>query len=213
VDGGVGLVTNNRRARHQGRRRPGNAQGASDHGGADLSEHFEVDWDCHGGSCKAGDFAYVFASRPYKIYLCDSFWSRGNDGTDSRPGTIVHETSHFTAVASTLDDFYGHDNCLASAQTSPTDAIGNADSHECFAENLPSLPMGAVTNPVHVRFSHTSTEIGTAALPYHTVSEGVTAVADGGELQIDAGTSAATLLITKPMTIEALGGPVRIGPP
>ena len=86
-------------------------------------------------------FAYVYPAKPYEIFLCDAFWSVAVTGTDSRSGTIVHETSHFTVVAGTDDNVYGQPRCRRLAIDYPSDAIDNADSHEYFAENTPPLNM------------------------------------------------------------------------
>lgn len=94
--------------------------------------------DC---SCNdSGTYAYVYANQPYKIYLCGAFWSAPMTGTDSKGGTLVHEMSHFTVVAGTDDWAYGQTKAARLAKTNPTKALDNADSHEYFAENNPSLP-------------------------------------------------------------------------
>ena len=92
-----------------------------------------VIFDC---ACKKPRYyAYVYPTRPYSIYLCGAFWTyAGETGTDSRPGTLVHEMSHFNVVASTDDLGYGQAFCVDLATTNPDGAITNADSHEYFAE-------------------------------------------------------------------------------
>jgi peptidyl-Lys metalloendopeptidase len=92
--------------------------------------------DC---SCTDDYYAYVYSNQPYKVYLCNAFWSAPMTGTDSKAGTIVHETSHFNVVAGTDDHTYGKTSCKRLATTSPTQALDNADSHEYFAENSPAL--------------------------------------------------------------------------
>jgi peptidyl-Lys metalloendopeptidase len=92
-------------------------------------------FDC---GCNQSYFAYVYPTQPYKIYLCRAFWSAGTTGTDSKAGTIIHEMSHFNAVAGTDDIVYGQTGARNLAQSSPNQAINNADSHEYFAENTPS---------------------------------------------------------------------------
>lgn len=94
--------------------------------------------DC---SCKdAGVYAYVYASQPYKVYLCEAFWGAPMTGTDSKAGTLIHELTHFTVVAGTSDYAYGQSAAASLAISSPAKAIKNADSHEYFAENTPALP-------------------------------------------------------------------------
>jgi peptidyl-Lys metalloendopeptidase len=84
--------------------------------------------------------AYVYPSQPYKIYVCKVFWSAPVSGTDSKGGTLIHEMSHFDAVAATDDVVYGQSACRSLADSDPDDAVRNADSHEYFAENTPFLP-------------------------------------------------------------------------
>jgi peptidyl-Lys metalloendopeptidase len=90
--------------------------------------------DC---SCNDSAYAYVYPSSPYKIYVCNAFWSAPTTGTDSKAGTLVHEMSHFTVVAGTDDWAYGQSAAKSLAISNPTRALDNADSHEYFAENTP----------------------------------------------------------------------------
>jgi peptidyl-Lys metalloendopeptidase len=90
--------------------------------------------DC---SCNQSYYAYVYPGSPYKIYVCNAFWSAPNTGTDSKAGTLVHEMSHFTVVAATDDHAYGQSAAKNLAISSPTRALDNADNHEYFAENTP----------------------------------------------------------------------------
>ncbi len=91
--------------------------------------------DC---GCTDNYYAYVYPTQPYKIYVCNAFWSAPATGTDSKAGTLVHEMSHFNVVAGTDDWAYGQTACKSLATRSPKKAIDNADSHEYFAENTPS---------------------------------------------------------------------------
>ncbi|WP_394225444.1 M35 family metallo-endopeptidase [Pseudoalteromonas spongiae] len=101
----------------------------------DAIDNQPLTFDC---SCKKTYFAYVYPNQPYKVYLCKAFWSANVLGTDSRAGTIVHELSHFTAVAGTDDIVYGQSGAQSLANSNPEQAIENADSHEYFAENTPN---------------------------------------------------------------------------
>ncbi len=94
--------------------------------------------------CNDAYFAYVHSNDPYNIHICSVFWSAPLSGTDSRAGTIVHEMSHFDVVAGTDDHAYGQSDAQSLAVNSPDLALDNADSHEYFAENTPSIPMGVV---------------------------------------------------------------------
>lgn len=87
--------------------------------------------------CTDSAYAYVYKNQPYRIHLCNAFWSAPLTGTDSKGGTIVHELSHFNAVASTDDWAYGQTACRSLATSNPKRAIDNADSHEYFAEGRP----------------------------------------------------------------------------
>lgn len=93
--------------------------------------------DC---SCTQSYYAYVYPTDPYKIYLCNAFWSAPMLGTDSKAGTLIHEMSHFDVVAGTDDWAYGQSAAAALAISNPTNALNNADNHEYFAENTPALP-------------------------------------------------------------------------
>ncbi|AOL21569.1 protease [Xanthomonas citri pv. malvacearum] len=92
-------------------------------------------------SCEADladAYAYVYPNQPYEIHVCNAFWSASTTGTDSKAGTLVHETSHFTVVAGTQDRVYGQSGARSLAISNPAQAITNADSHEYFAENTPA---------------------------------------------------------------------------
>lgn len=84
--------------------------------------------------CTDSSYAYVYANQPYKVHLCNAFWSAPATGTDSKAGTLIHETSHFTVVAGTQDYVYGQSACRSLAISNPSHAVHNADSHEYFAE-------------------------------------------------------------------------------
>jgi peptidyl-Lys metalloendopeptidase len=94
-------------------------------------------YDC---GCTQSYYAYVYPNQPYKIYLCNAFWPAPMTGTDSKAGTLVHEMSHFTVVADTDDFVYGQTAARNLAISNPNNAIRNADNHEYFAENTPTLP-------------------------------------------------------------------------
>lgn len=104
--------------------------------GAFTTQALTLDCKCK----KPSTYAYVYPSQPYKIYLCGAFWSAPLTGTDSKGGTLIHEMSHFTVVAGTDDWAYGQSAAAALAISDPVKALDNADSHEYFAENTPTLP-------------------------------------------------------------------------
>lgn len=88
--------------------------------------------------CNQKYYAYVYPNQPYEIYVCRAFWTASLTGTDSKAGTLIHEMSHFDAVAGTDDHVYGQAGAKNLAISNPTNALDNADSHEYFAENTPA---------------------------------------------------------------------------
>ncbi|KAI0697604.1 peptidyl-Lys metalloendopeptidase [Cytidiella melzeri] len=72
------------------------------------------------------------------VYLCGAFWDAPTTGTDSKGGTLIHESSHFTANAGTEDYVYGQTAAKSLAKSDSAEAIENADNHEYYAENNPS---------------------------------------------------------------------------
>lgn len=92
--------------------------------------------DC---KCNQNYYAYVYPTQPYKIYVCKAFWTAPLTGTDSKGGTLIHEMSHFNAVAGTDDWVYGQSGAASLAISDPAKAVDNADSHEYFGENTPAL--------------------------------------------------------------------------
>jgi len=102
----------------------------------DVFDNKPITFDC---TCKQKKvYAYVYPDKPYTIYLCGVFWNAPMTGTDSKGGTLIHETSHFNVVAGTDDWVYGQSGAKSLAISDPTKALDNADSHEYFAENTPA---------------------------------------------------------------------------
>jgi peptidyl-Lys metalloendopeptidase len=99
-----------------------------------LTKNITVNCGCH-----KNYYAYVYANKPYVIYVCKAFWSAPMTGTDSKGGTLVHEMSHFTVVAGSEDWAYGQSAASSLAISDPNKAVDNADSHEYFGENTPAL--------------------------------------------------------------------------
>jgi peptidyl-Lys metalloendopeptidase len=98
----------------------------------------QIVFNCSCDPQYANAYAYVNPNAPYVITLCGAFWPASNTGTDSKAGTIIHETSHFSIVAGTNDNAYGQTAAKSLARSSPTGALNNADSHEYFSENTPA---------------------------------------------------------------------------
>jgi len=101
-----------------------------------AGQAFQLDCDCASDNSL---YAFVYSNQPYHVHLCGAFFAAPATGTDSKAGTLVHETSHFTVVAGTGDYAYGQTACKRLATKTPNKAINNADSHEYFAENTPAL--------------------------------------------------------------------------
>ncbi|WP_433795625.1 M35 family metallo-endopeptidase [Actinoplanes sp. CA-252034] len=80
-------------------------------------------------------YAYVYPNQPYVIYLCNAFWTAPATGTDSKAGTLIHESSHFTVNGGTDDHAYGQTAAKQLAVSSPSNAVDNADNYEYFAES------------------------------------------------------------------------------
>jgi len=94
----------------------------------------QATFDC---SCKKRYYAYVYPNQPYKIYVCNVFWTAPDLGRDSKAGTLVHEMSHFDVTAGTDDWVYGATGAMGLAQTNVAQSTTNADNHEYFAESQP----------------------------------------------------------------------------
>ncbi len=95
--------------------------------------------------CTASIFAWVMPA-DLTINLCQPFFAMpGVEGvvaggvafeTGTREGTIVHEVSHFEAVAATGDHCYGRTDCAVMARRDPGLAVRNADSYQYFVEDV-----------------------------------------------------------------------------
>ncbi|OBZ68366.1 Peptidyl-Lys metalloendopeptidase [Grifola frondosa] len=101
------------------------------------NDYSSYSFDC---TCTdAGTYAYVYPQDiTPTVYLCGAFWRAPTTGTDSKGGTLVHESSHFVLNAGTQDYVYGQTAAKSLALSNPSEAIMNADSHEYFAENNPA---------------------------------------------------------------------------
>ncbi|KIY66487.1 zincin [Cylindrobasidium torrendii FP15055 ss-10] len=88
-------------------------------------------YDCSTCS-EAYAYAYVHPDDDTTIYLCPAFWETTTTGSDSRAGTLIHESSYF---AGTDDVVYGTSGAAKLASSNPDSAVNNADNYEYFAEN------------------------------------------------------------------------------
>jgi len=88
---------------------------------------------CNPAGCGSNVYGYVYPTdTTYTVYLCGLFWSRPNE----RVNTVVHEMSHFRALAGTNDYAYGQSACLNLARSNPTQASHNADNICYFAGEM-----------------------------------------------------------------------------
>jgi hypothetical protein len=83
---------------------------------------------------REGVVAYVHPDDPSHIFFDRAFLTRPVRVLDSRAGTLVHEMSHFDAVAGTKDHVYGTDKALRLARQDPVKALTNADNIEFYCE-------------------------------------------------------------------------------
>ncbi|KAF8317606.1 zincin [Clavulina sp. PMI_390] len=91
-------------------------------------------FDC---TCTEADtYAYVYPDTFGLIYLCGAFWSAPATGTDSKAGTLIHESSHFTKNGGThpptdtigyRDYVYGQTSAKSLAKSNPSEATMNAE--------------------------------------------------------------------------------------
>ena len=80
--------------------------------------------------------AYVYADDAYTIYVCTGYWPAPAKGYDSKAGTLIHESSHFTVNGGAQDYIYGLTEGKQLASSSPAKAVANADNLEHFAESI-----------------------------------------------------------------------------
>lgn len=101
----------------------------------------DITYHCTGPECQNSWYAYVYKGDKIEVFLCPQFWKAPPFGTDSKAGVLIHEVSH--EVADTDDHIYGTAGCKDLANTDPTKAIDNADSHEYFSETFECSSAGA----------------------------------------------------------------------
>ena len=89
---------------------------------------------CDGALCAPDVFAYVYPQDPrHRVFLCEQFGAASVNLTwDSRPGTLIHEMSHFQPGV--VDWAYGVLQCATLAITDPDEAVYNGDSYAYFHE-------------------------------------------------------------------------------
>ncbi|KIJ32707.1 hypothetical protein M422DRAFT_783363 [Sphaerobolus stellatus SS14] len=103
----------------------------------DAYQSWTYDCGCEEGN--AGIIAYVYGPEYGTIHLCPGFMAVGPVGTDSRAGSLIHESTHWAKTVNTLDYVYGQEGCKSLAEDDWRKAVRNADTYEYFAENVPEL--------------------------------------------------------------------------
>ncbi len=127
---------------------------------ANMNDTYAI--SCDNTDCPSSNtFAFVYQSG-HIITLCDQFWLAPTAlGQDSKPGTLIHELSHFNIIGQTNDYAYGFDGAKALARSDPDRATDNADNYEYFCELMPSVLTPSVCDrcdrPVAVYNECTST--------------------------------------------------------
>lgn len=101
-------------------------------------------FECGADRCTPTTYAYVFPSdSTHRIHLCNAYRSASTAlAYNSKPGTIIHEISHFQDVGDTEDHVYGQTDARSLATNDPAKASDNADSFEFFVEFVPSTAAG-----------------------------------------------------------------------
>ena len=188
---------------------------------ASVTGGTDVQFTCEDPLCGPGGvFAFVFPTNPYMVYVCGGFWSAALTGTDSRAGTLIHEITHFTVVAGTVDYAYGQAAAMALAVSDADDAVDNADNYEYFAENTPVTTDNAPAYTIDaLAFDFGSQTLGTAgASQTFTVTSTGDAnvvfgtVATAGNFVLTGGTcSGATIAPAATCTISAAFAPTTAG--
>jgi peptidyl-Lys metalloendopeptidase len=81
-------------------------------------------------------YAHVLPSDPFIIKLGAFFWPAPDTGFDSKPGTIIHEMTHFSSVGATADLASDTNSSKDLAHSDPAGARRNANNYEYFVESV-----------------------------------------------------------------------------
>jgi peptidyl-Lys metalloendopeptidase len=96
----------------------------------DLYYSFQRTWNYTCTSCQSGVIAYVYPTYAYNVWICPSFFNYSNV---ERGSFLLHEASHWNAVAGTDDYGYGSSYCRSLASRYPGYAVYNADNYRYFS--------------------------------------------------------------------------------
>jgi peptidyl-Lys metalloendopeptidase len=81
-------------------------------------------------------YAHVLPTDPFVIKLGAFFWPAPDTGFDSKPGTLIHEMTHFSSVGATGDLAGDTSSSKVLAQSDPAGARRNANNYEYFVESV-----------------------------------------------------------------------------
>jgi peptidyl-Lys metalloendopeptidase len=81
-------------------------------------------------------YGHALATDPFIIKLGAFFWTAPDTGFDSKPGTIVHEMTHFSSVGATADSAGDPTAAKNLARSDPAGARRNANNYEYFVESV-----------------------------------------------------------------------------
>lgn len=149
----------------------------------------------------------------------DSFYVSGSDTQDNLDLVLFRDGIEIEASRSTVDTIeFIHATGLQTGlyelmvERKP---VANSGSGEDFA--LAWWSDGIWTpntvDTLYVDFDHEGPSTGSVLRPFPIIQDAATALNSGGTIRINTGSTNETITLDKPMTLEALGGPVLIGAP
>jgi hypothetical protein len=125
--------------------------------------------------------------------------------SDTASVTTASETAHVIATTSKGCgdcNWNGLDDCQEIAAGVATDCNTNGIPDECEAGDL---------TVIYVDFRNAGCQNGTEAFPFKAVAKAYTAATDGDTIRVKSGNYPEALTMSRPLRLEAIGGPVTIG--
>lgn len=149
----------------------------------------------------------------------DSFYTSASDTQDNLDLVLFRDGTEIAASHSTVDtvEFIRTTNLQTGLYELMVERkpVTNSGSSEDFA--LAWWSDGTWTqndlNAVYVDFDYPGPSTGSTLRPFAILQNATTAVNSGGTVRINTGTTNETITLSKPMRLEAQGGPVLIGAP
>ena len=100
------------------------------------AKSYKFDLECGSSECTMdGIYAFVSPEQP-TIFVCNQFYKTDYSGYNSKPGVLIHESTHFRATGDTEDYAYGFLEARKLAIDNPDLAVKNADNYEYYAERV-----------------------------------------------------------------------------